>query len=734
MKKLLFLLAALSAQAQLVTLSDTLTNAVGGGAYTGRITVNLSSPGSAQPLYYSTTSLAGWQYILCVGVVGGDCSATTSAGAISIPLYANSTITPAGTSYAVTYSPTKGSGWKETWVVGVSTTKLYDIRANTVPTPTTLFQESQLRLSQGSLSYGASTGLGAELSIGSAGQVLGVSGGLPAWIAPPACATCVVTGGSYADPAWITSLAGSKVSGNISGNAATATSATTAAVSNAPAYRYLLRDWDAAVSKRQWSATGTPTIAYIGDSWVNNEYITGPLRDRLQNLYGNSGPGYANADSWSMAPNGITKASAGTWTDTHGTSGSYGVTASDTSTTDSSTPASKSFTANATSYVIHYVKKTNGGRFTYAIDGGSATTVNTADTAIGYGTTTVSGLSNASHTIAITYTGSINSVPISEPASLSDVGNYTAGITTAAFTEGGLSGGVQFPATTGITEFARPYISSLATSTAYTLSVYVVMNDGSAPNPVESTSSGDFALIIDNGFTGTPTVELVSGSLYRVSGTRTTGGSIITGQVGINRYTGQSGKAFRVTGYQIVTGATAQNYAKTPASLTLLGVDAQNSTAGVRLHRLANPGATAANYAAVNASMWQAALTALNPNVVVFQFGVNELLANATPASQSTALATLATWARTAMPYADILFVPPVRVGATGTYTIDDYATAQKALADSAGYAYYSSINSIGTYSDGNARGLYANTTHLNSSGGGVVGNNLYRWLTTTAP
>jgi hypothetical protein len=33
----------------------------------------------------------------------------------------------------------------------------------------------------------------------------------------------VVTTGSYADPSWITSLAGSKVSGNISGNAANVT-------------------------------------------------------------------------------------------------------------------------------------------------------------------------------------------------------------------------------------------------------------------------------------------------------------------------------------------------------------------------------------------------------------------------------------------------------------------------------------------------------------------------------
>ena len=42
----------------------------------------------------------------------------------------------------------------------------------------------------------------------------------------------VYTSGAYADPAWITSLAGSKVTGNISGNAATATTLQTARTIN----------------------------------------------------------------------------------------------------------------------------------------------------------------------------------------------------------------------------------------------------------------------------------------------------------------------------------------------------------------------------------------------------------------------------------------------------------------------------------------------------------------------
>lgn len=130
--------------AQSTTISDTLTNSVGGSSYTGRIVVTLNPPSSAQPLYYSTTSLSGWQYTICIGVTGSDCSTTTAAGTVTISLYANSTIIPAGSSYSARYSPAKGSPWVETWLVTPSTTKLYQVRSTTVPTPTTMFSVGQI--------------------------------------------------------------------------------------------------------------------------------------------------------------------------------------------------------------------------------------------------------------------------------------------------------------------------------------------------------------------------------------------------------------------------------------------------------------------------------------------------------------------------------------------------------------------------------------------------------------
>lgn len=232
MRALILLLAALPAWGALVTITDTLKTPMG-GTFGGRVTISLAGT-SAQPLYNSSgDTLTGW-----------ETTVTVTNGAFSIQLEANDTITPAGTSYRIRMTP--GNGTKETletWIVPTSASplKLSAIRSTTIPTPSMMISPQQITsggavAGQGLVYSGTSWGpayilldpattLGdmhyrgaggaTRLPIGSANQVLGVSAGLPAWIAPPACATCVVTGGSYADPAWITSLAGSKISGAV---------------------------------------------------------------------------------------------------------------------------------------------------------------------------------------------------------------------------------------------------------------------------------------------------------------------------------------------------------------------------------------------------------------------------------------------------------------------------------------------------------------------------------------
>ena len=204
MKKLLIFLGALAAYGTDCTISDTVRTPFG-GYFAGRIVVALNSPASAQPLYSGSQTLTGWQTTIEVP--------STANGVVAFTLVCTDTITPSGTSYSARYQPTSGSPWSETWTPTTGTTTIRAMRATTVPTPTTTFQVSQI-------------------VPGSNGQVLTTTAGATAWGSVPACSTCVVTSGSYADPAWITSLAGSKVSGAVA-SATTATTATTASTATA---------------------------------------------------------------------------------------------------------------------------------------------------------------------------------------------------------------------------------------------------------------------------------------------------------------------------------------------------------------------------------------------------------------------------------------------------------------------------------------------------------------------
>lgn len=204
------------------TISDTLYSSVGGAEWTGRITVSLNAPGSAQPLYAGSTSLAGWQAVYCLGVTGSDCTTAGAAGAVSIVIWPTDQITPGGTSYTARFQPTRGAAWSETWVIATGDTNLRQIRSNVVPTPTTTLALSALSgggattgqylqysgtswgpvtltalsdptTTTGDIIYRSGASL-ARLAIGSTGQVLKVAGGVPTWAAESG------GGGGMSDP------------------------------------------------------------------------------------------------------------------------------------------------------------------------------------------------------------------------------------------------------------------------------------------------------------------------------------------------------------------------------------------------------------------------------------------------------------------------------------------------------------------------------------------------------
>lgn len=263
------LLAALPAFGALTSITGPLYTPAG-DLFGGTITVTLNNPAQAQPLYNSDGRT----------LTGFATTARVTGGALTLSLEANDAITPAGTSYTARFQPdsaTGGGGWSETWIVPTSgvALKVLALRSTTVPIPALTWSPSQLSsggatsgqylrwsgtswspytlsvltdptTTTGDLLYRSSGGTLTRLGIGTAAQVLTVSSGIPAWQTPSGAVSSVFgrtgaitatsgdytaaqvtnavsTAGSYADPAWITSLDGSKVSGAISGNAGTAT-------------------------------------------------------------------------------------------------------------------------------------------------------------------------------------------------------------------------------------------------------------------------------------------------------------------------------------------------------------------------------------------------------------------------------------------------------------------------------------------------------------------------------
>jgi lysophospholipase L1-like esterase len=166
------------------------------------------------------------------------------------------------------------------------------------------------------------------------------------------------------------------------------------------------------------------------------------------------------------------------------------------------------------------------------------------------------------------------------------------------------------------------------------------------------------------------------------------------------------------------------------AGVTLMGGEANLDVTGVRMEKIGTSGATASYYSGVNATLWEAGISSLNPVTVAIMFAANEVQQNITPASQAASLTTIAANIRAAAPNADIILIPPVDIGVTGTYTVSAYAAAQLALAQSQGIGFLSLDKRMGLFAVSNGRGLFnADKIHLDAAGGKVFANGLLRWL-----
>lgn len=150
---------------------------------------------------------------------------------------------------------------------------------------------------------------------------------------------------------------------------------------------------------------------------------------------------------------------------------------------------------------------------------------------------------------------------------------FTSGVTDAP-SRGGLVTATTFPYFTSNTGLAFGYDGATLSyayktdqtaviGTAYTISVFVTMDDGNAPTFTSSNpaSSGNpFALVLAGG-TPSPLTYVVTNlgsNVYRVSATLVAG--VASNNFGVIKYNTNNNRTFKVSGYQLELGSNVTSY------------------------------------------------------------------------------------------------------------------------------------------------------------------------------
>ena len=132
----------------------------------------------------------------------------------------------------------------------------------------------------------------------------------------------------------------------------------------------------------------------------------------------------------------------------------------------------------------------------------------------------------------------------------------------------------------GDNSVARYAYKSITTTdaTRYTVSVFVQMDDGGAPVVGDSSTAGDFSLVIEGEIAQLDIkVQKIAGSLYRVSASLTAVAPISPNN-GVVKYTTQSARTFRVAGIQLEAAASASSYIPTAGSAVTRQPDVLTAT------------------------------------------------------------------------------------------------------------------------------------------------------------
>lgn len=145
---------------------------------------------------------------------------------------------------------------------------------------------------------------------------------------------------------------------------------------------------------------------------------------------------------------------------------------------------------------------------------------------------------------------------------------YSSGNVTQATTPlTSFASSIQFGDNTAVRNAYKQHTYTLGVQ--YTFSAYVQMDDNGVPLPGLQSAGYDFRIILQGNNVSSATnvaVELVSGSLYRISVPYTATATGLSNSNGIVKYTQNSARGFRVAGYQIEQKTYRTSYAESGAT------------------------------------------------------------------------------------------------------------------------------------------------------------------------
>ena len=160
-------------------------------------------------------------------------------------------------------------------------------------------------------------------------------------------------------------------------------------------------------------------------------------------------------------------------------------------------------------------------------------------------------------------------IPYSEPSLLAHVpSNLNVSIAAASGEMAAFADNVVVFGNNSVQRYASQPVDNVATAQIF--SVYIRMDDGGAPVVGTSSSTGDFGFVMNSTFITTPaTVELVSGSVYRVSTSRAATGAGTS--FSVIKYVGQSARTFAMTRENLTRTGSLMPYAKTIGTSAVFG-------------------------------------------------------------------------------------------------------------------------------------------------------------------